>query len=332
MKLKLPIAKAIRSVLAVAALACFAVGSAEAADKVKLRLDWVFGAEHAPIFLAKAKGFFAQEGIDVELLPGEGSSVTVKLVGNGDADFGYASADQALIAAARGLPVVSTAVVLQQNPTALIFRRAENIHNPNTDLYGKVIGVQLKSVTGRQWEALKKILNLDPTKLKEVPADGALVPLIASGRIDVGVGFYFNDGLKLRATGEDVDWILLESLGLKMYSTSLLTNAKLIKDNPDLVRRFTRAFIRGWTYAQSNPGEALQAFVAANPGTDVKYAELKLPEVMKLTESPDVEKFGIGHSTEAGWKGLQSSLVSMGLMKTTVDVNTVFTNEFLKKP
>jgi len=321
--------RAIRSGLVIAALAFSAAGLAQAADKVKLRLDWVYGAEHAPIFLARDKGFFAQEGIEVELLPGEGSSVTVKLVGNRDADFGYASADQALMATARGLPVVSTAVVLQQNPTALIFRRAQNIRDPKTDLYGKTIGVQLKSVTGRHWDALKKILNLDSTKLKEVPADGALVPLIASGRIDVGVGFYFNDALKLRATGEDVDWILLEKLGLKMYSTSLLTNAQLVKDNPDLVRRFTRAFIRGWTYSAKNPGEALKVFIAANPTTDVKYAELKLPEVLQLTQSPDVDKNGIGHSTQEGWKSLQDQLVSMGLMQTKIDVDTVFTNKFL---
>ena len=160
--------RAIRSVLVIAALAFGAAGLAQAADKVKLRLDWVYGAEHAPIFLARDKGFFAQEGIDVELLPGEGSSVTVKLVGNRDADFGYASADQALMATARGLPVVSTAVVLQQNPTALIFRRAQNIRDPKTDLYGKTIGVQLKSVTGRHWDALKKILNLDSVQVMEM--------------------------------------------------------------------------------------------------------------------------------------------------------------------
>lgn len=330
MKTTLPMFKPLRSLFVAATLAGFAMGAAQAADKVKLRLDWVFGAEHAPIFLAKEKGFFKEEGIDVELLPGEGSSVTVKLVGNRDTDFGYASADQALIAAARGLPVVSVAVILQQNPTALVFRKAQNIKDPKTDLYGKVIGVQLKSVTGRQWEALKRILKLDPAKLKEVPADGAIVPLIASGRIDVGVAFYFNDGLKLRASGEDVAWIPLENLGLKMYSTSLLTNAELIKENPDLVRRFTRAFIRGWEYSAKNPAEAMKAFLAANPGTDVKYAELKLPEVLRLTHSPDADKNGIGHSTHAGWTKLQDELVAMDLMKTKVDVDTVFTNKFLK--
>lgn len=316
--------------LAAAALVLCLATAAHGADKVRLRLDWVFGAEHAPIFLARDKGFFEQEGIDIELMPGEGSSVTVKLVGNRDTEFGYASADQALIASSKGLEVVSLAVVLQRSPTALIFKKSRGVKNPRTDLYGKTIGVQLKSNTGRQWTALKKMLQLDSTKLKEVPADGALVPLLASDRIDVGVGFYFNDALKLRASGEDVDWILLEDLGMRMYSTALLTNAALIKENPGLVRRMTRAFVRGWTYSVANPGEALKAFIAANPTTDVKYAELKLPEVINLTRSPDVEKSGLGHSTAAGWNELQSQLLDMGLLETRTDVNKVFTNAYLK--
>jgi NitT/TauT family transport system substrate-binding protein len=301
-----------------------------AADKVKLRLDWVFGSEHAPIFLAIEKGYFAKEGIEVSLLPGEGSSVTVKLVGNRDADFGYASADQVLIAASRDLPVVSTAVILQSNPTALVFKKSENIHDIQKDLYGKTIGVQLKSTTARQWDAVKAMNKLDASKFKEVPADGAIVPLIASGRIDVGVAFFFNDGLKLRATGEDVDWISFESLGLKMYSTALITNAGLIKDNPDLVRRFTRAFAQGWEYSKQHPDEALAAFLKANPGTDVKYAELKLPEVLRMTESVTDKTSTIGQSTEAAWTNLQDFLLQQGLQKDKIPVEKVFTNDFLK--
>jgi NitT/TauT family transport system substrate-binding protein len=305
-------------------------GSAVAADKVKLRLDWVYGAEHAPIFLAKEKGFFAAEGIDVELFPGEGSSVTVKLVGTRDTDFGYASADQALIATSKGLPVVSTAVILQQNPTALIFKTAKNVNDLKTDLNGKTIGVQLKSSTGRQWTALKSKMGLDATKFKEVPADGALVALLAADRIDVGIGFYFNDALKLRASGEKVNWILFEDLGLKMYSTSLITHADMIKEKPDLVRRMTRAFVKGWAYSNANPGEAMKAFLAANPTTDVKYAELKLPEVLKLTQSPEVKKSGVGYSTRAGWTDLQTQLLSMGMQEVSIDVTKVFTNDFIK--
>lgn len=304
--------------------------SAHAADKVKLRLDWVYGAEHAPIFLARDKGFFRDEGIDVELMPGEGSSVTVKLVGNRDAEFGYATADQALIGYAKELPVVSTAVIQQVNPTALIFKSSKPIKDVNTDLYGKTIGVQLKSSTGRQWTALKQTLGLDAAKLKEVPADGALVPLLASDRIDVGVGFYYNDALKLRASGEKVNWILLEDHGVKMYSSALITNANLIKEQPDLVRRFTKAFVRGWAYSAAHPDEALNAFVAANRTTDVKYAELKLPEILKLSQANGASENGVGTSSEAGWKDMQSLLVKMGLLDKPVDVTKAFTNQFLK--
>jgi len=306
-----------------------AVNTAFAADKVSLRLDWVYGSEHAPIFLAIEKGFFKDENIDLNLMPGEGSSVTVKLVGNRDADFGYATADQVLIGAQRGLPLVSTAVVLQQNPTALIFKASAGIKDIKTDLKGKTIGVQLKSNTSRQWEAIKKSMALDTKSFIEVPADGALVPLLTSDRIQVGIGFYFNDGLKLKATGTDATWISFEDLGIKMYSTTLLTNAALIEKNPDLVKRFTRAFMKGWSYSLKHPDEALQAFLTANPSTDKVYAELKLPEVLKLTYSADVKVNGLGHSTAADWENLQKQLIEMEIMKEKTDVLKVFSNNFL---
>src|SRR5690606_22737265 len=129
---------------------------------------------------------------------------------------------------------------------------------------------------------------LDASSFTEVPADGAVVALLSADRIDAGVGFYFNDALKLRATGEEVDWILFEDLGLNMYSTSLFTNAELIAENPDLVRRFTQAFMQGWAYSLEHPDEALAAFIAANPETDKLYAELKLPEVLRMTQSANV--------------------------------------------
>ena len=155
------------------------------------------------------------------------------------------------------------------------------------------------------------------------------MPLLTSDRIQVGIGFYFNDGLKLKATGTDATWISFEDLGIKMYSTTLLTNAELIEKNPDLVKRFTRAFMKGWSYSLKHPDEALQAFLKANPSTDKVYAELKLPEVLKLTYSADVKANGLGHSTTADWENLQKQLIEMDIMKEKTDVSKVFSNEFL---
>jgi NitT/TauT family transport system substrate-binding protein len=300
-----------------------------AIDKVNLRLDWVFGSEHAPIFLAKEKGFFRDEGIDVNILAGEGSTVTVKLVGNRTTEVGYAGADQALMAYGRDLQVVSTAVILQKSPSAIIFPKSSGIKTLK-DLYGKTLGVQLRSNTEKQWRAVEKIQNIDNSKIKEVPADRAIAQLIANKSIEAGVAFYFNDGLKLVSDGTPMDWILFSDVGLQIYSTALVTNAELIKDNPDLVHRFTRAFVKGWVYSQAHPQEALDLFLKANPTVDPKYSALKLPEVLKLTQTADTQKNGIGYSTKENWEAMQKALIDMGMMQTPVDVTKVFTNQFLK--
>lgn len=312
-----------------AAIAALCAASAHAADSVKLRLDWVYGSEHSGIFTAIEKGFFKDAGIDVQLLPGEGSSVTVKLVGNGDVDFGYATADQAMLAAARGLPVVATAVILQNNPTAIVFPKSEGIHKL-TDLYGKRLGLQLKSAVERQWRAVAKIQNIDTSKINEVPADLAVAQLIITHRIDAGVAFFFNDGIRPISEGIDMDWLLFRDLGLQMYSSSLITNAELIKKNPDLVARFTKAFVRGWQYAKEHPDEAYALTIKANPTLDNKYNQLKLPAVLTLLDSPDVKAHGIGYSTRAGWEGLQKTLTDLDLMHDKVDIDSVFTDKFLQ--
>jgi NitT/TauT family transport system substrate-binding protein len=299
------------------------------ADKVQLRLDWVFGSEHAPIFLAKEKGFFAAEGIDIELLPGEGSTVTVKLVGNGTTAFGYAGADQVLMAAGRDLPVVSLAVILQKSPSAIIFPASSGIITLQ-DLYGRRLGVQLRSNTEKQWRAVEEINHLDKAKISEVPADRAIAQLLENKTIDAGVAFYFNDGLKLVAGGLPMKWILFSDAGLPIYSTALITNGDMIKEHPDLVRRFTRAFIKGWTYSLAHPQEALEIFLKANPTIDPKYSALKLPEVLKLTQSQDVAEHGIGYSTADKWNAMQQALLAMGAMTEKADVTKAFTNDFLK--
>jgi NitT/TauT family transport system substrate-binding protein len=314
----------------VVAMAAFAQ-AAKAQDKVGLRLDWVFGAEHSGVWVAQEKGFFKQENLDVRILPGEGSSVTVKLVGTGDIEFGYATADQALLAYSRSLPVVTTAVILQSSPTAIVFPKSTGIRKL-TDLYGKRLGLQLKSAVERQWRVVAKMQSIDTSKIQEVPADLAVAQLIIAGRIDAGVAFFFNDGIRPIAEGIDMDWILFRDVGLPMYSSSLIVNAETIEKKPDLVARFTRAFVRGWDYAKAHPDEAFALTVKAQPTLDNKYNKLKLPAVLTLLDSPDSQKNGIGHSDRAGWESLQKALVAADLLKEPVDLDKVYTNKFLPGP
>jgi len=310
-------------------LALLAPSAAFAADAVSLRLDWIVGSEHAPIFLAREKGFFKEEGIDVTIIRGEGSTVTVKLVGNRTNDFGYATADQALMAYAKGLPVVASGVILQKSPSAIIFPKAKAIAKLD-QLYGKRLGTQIKSVVDKQWDAVARIQKIDRKKITEIPSDQAIAASIIADKIDAGVAFFFNDGLLAETKGTPMGWLLFSDLGLPMYSTSLLVHEAMLKEKPDLVRRFTRAFVKGWTYSRANPQEALALFLKANPEADAAYSKLKLPAVLSLTDTEDTRKNGIGYSTKAGWEGMQKALIDMQLMEAPIDVSKVFTDDFLK--
>jgi len=317
-----------RLLLAIALLG--AIGAAaHANDKVTLRLDWVYGSEHAPIFLARDKGFFTKEGIDVDILAGEGSTVTVKLVGNGTADFGYAAADQALMAYAKGLPVVTTAVILQKNPSSIIFPTASGIKTL-TDLYGKTLGVLFLSVGEKQWRYVARYNHIDTSKIHEVALDRNITQMIEAGKVDASLAFFFNDGIKIESDGTPMSWILFSDIGLPIYSTSLITSEDMIQQKPDLVRRFTHAFVEGWSYSLAHPDEALAAFLKDNPTVDPKYSALKLPEVLKLTQTDDTAKNGIGHSAPEEWEAMQKALIEMKIMETPIDVAKVFTNDFLK--
>jgi NitT/TauT family transport system substrate-binding protein len=304
--------------------------TAQALDTVSLRLDWVIGSEHAPIFLAREKGFFREEGIDVNLLAGEGSTVVVKLVGNKTNDFGYATADQVLMAHAKGLPIKTTAVVLQNTPACIIFPKDKPIRKLE-ELYGKRLGTQIKSVVDKQWEAVARINNIDRKKITEIPSDRVVAQAMTAGKLDAAVAFFFNDGLLLEAKGQPTGWLLFSDLGLRVYSTSLVVNEDTLKEKPDLVRRFTKAFVRGWTYSKEHQQEALDIFLKANPNIDPAYSKLKLPAVLGLTESEDTKKNGLGFSTKAGWEAMQKALLDMKLMEAPIDVTKVFTNEYLPK-
>lgn len=299
-------------------------------EKVDFRLDWVPGAEFAPFYLGKEKGFFAEQGIDLNILPGQGSTVTAKLVGNGSTPFGLAGGDVVLISNSKDLPLVSLGVVYQQLPGGVVFPTSSGIKTL-TDLYGKRLGIQFKSSTEKQWRAVAKMQHIDESKITEVPADGAVAQLIASHQIDAGIAFYFNDGLKLASEGMPMSFISFYDAGLKFYADALIVNPDLLQKNPDLVKRFTKAFVKSWTYGLAHQDEALAAFLKENPTVDAKYSAMKLPVAMKMATSPDTETHGFGYSTKEEWESMQKQLVEMGLITTPIDVTKMFTNAYLNE-
>jgi NitT/TauT family transport system substrate-binding protein len=308
---------AVAAVLALAVTgAAVPAGAQTAALKpATLRLNYVANAEHAPYYLGLKKGFYKEEGLDVTISPGTGSNDTVKLVGTGNDMFGVAVADAVVVGRGRGVPIVSTAVLLQQSPNVLASLAESNITKPE-DLYGKKIGVSSRSTVFAFWLALVKSAKLDSSKVTMLDLGAtATAPVLVAKTIDATIILATNEVVALKVDGFKLNVVDLGKYGVHSYGQVLFANADLVKRDPDLVKRFTRATLKSWQYTIANVDEAIGILKQYVPETEVSKEKEKWTEITPRTKalSGDVP---FGHQDAAGWKDTYETFKGAGLIDT----------------
>ena len=307
-------ARAGGAVLALAISASAPAGAQTAALKpVTMRLNYVANAEHAPYYVGLKKGFYKDEGLDVKIAPGTGSNDTVKLVGTGNDMFGVAVADAVVVGRGRGVPVVSTAVLLQQSPNVLVSLAENNITKPE-DLYGKKIGVSSRSTVFAFWLALAKSAKLDSSKITMMDLGAtASGPVLIAKTIDATIVLATNEVVALKVDGFKLNVIDLGQYGVNSYGQVLFANADLAKRDPDLVKRFTRATLKSWQYTMDNVPEAIAILKEYVPETEIEKEKAKWAEITPRTKAlkGDVP---LGHQDAAGWKSTYDTFKGAGLI------------------
>lgn len=237
------------------AYAAFFAMPGTAADKVSVRLNWIPGAEHGYFYLAKQKGWYAKAGLDVDVLPGTGSTVSVATVGSGSTDFALADGASVARGWEVGVPIVVAAVLLKESPAAVYSRKTAGITTLK-DLCGKKIGLNMKSTTTAQYRAMLGAANLKDCKIEEVPISAGGVKAVLANAVDAAVTFAYEDPVMLKVRGIDVNTVVASDF-FKLYSLGLITNQNMVKNKPDVVRRFMEVTIRSMQYAVANPEESL---------------------------------------------------------------------------
>jgi NitT/TauT family transport system substrate-binding protein len=288
-----------------------------AADKVSVRLNWIAGSEHGFFFLAKDKGWFAKEGIDLEIVAGQGSTLVVKTVGNGDNDFGMADGASIARGWEVGVPLVVTAVLLKESPAAIYSPKSKGIVAIK-DLCGKRVGVNIKSTTAAQYEAMVRLANLKDCTIEKIPtAAGGSKELLADA-VDAAVTFSYEDPVQLQVKGMELNEIIASSF-FKLYSLGLVTNQEMVSKKPEVVERFMRATIQSLRYAVAHPDEAVEAFMRSSPQADIDYERAKLKLFNSLLIADDASGQSIGKHDAAGWTSSLDSLLNLGIVKAKID-------------
>jgi len=282
----------IKRISLVTALACLlAAGSAAAQpkDKVILMLNWYVYSEHAPFFLGKERGYFEQEGIDLDIQEGRGSGVTVQAVAAGTAQFGYADVPTMIKAAAKGAPVIAIGVALQTSPMSVMGFADKNIRTP-ADIKGRIVAVTPGDSMSQIWPLFLKKTNLKDTDFQQVAGDAQTkLNAVINGQADLLLGYVMDQAIKLQdATKKNVYPIRFADYGVNLVSSGIIVNKETLKKSPDMVKRFMRAATRSLEEAAKNPEAAVDAMLKANPKSGFRDSALVgMKATAALYKGPD---------------------------------------------
>lgn len=292
---------------------------------VSLQLKWIDQTQFAGFYLANRNDLYANEGLKVTTSPGGPDISPIQMVVSGVSDFGITGGDQIILAREDGIPVVALAVIYKNSPVAIGSLQEKNIISPK-DLEGKRVGV----VYGRDEETIYRALltkeGVDTNTIEEVPVMAG-ISQITTDKFDAQVLYEVNEAVLLEENGYDVNLIRPRDYGITFYADTLFTTEKMIEENPDLVRAFIKASIAGWEMALANPEEALEETLRINPSLEQKHQQKFLELSAPLIDAGS----GIGHSEKTIWEEMQQILLGQELLQNSIDIDSVFTNEFLRK-
>ncbi len=297
----------------------------EALTHIRLPMGYIANIQYAPFYAAIEKGYFKDAGIEIEF---DYSFETdgVKLVGAGELPFAVVSGEQVLLARAQSVPVTYVAAWYQQYPISVIAKKDVNVSTVQ-DLKGKTIG--LPGLFGANYVGLRALLfsaglKESDVNLKEIGFNQ--VELMAAGTQDIIVGYAANEPIQLKAQGIDVTELRVAD-SVQLASNGLLASEKVIKENPELVKSFVGAFLKGLQYTIENPDDAYALSATYIPN----FADLdeKVQKEILITSIDQWKTDHLGYSDPQAWENMQNVLLEMGLISEKMDLNKAFTNEFI---
>lgn len=291
---------------------------------VTVQLSWLHQTEFAGLYAAEQQGYFAAEGLQVSFIEGGPQVDFITPVVNGTAQFGVAQPADLILARAAGQPVKSIAVIYRRSPIVFFALADSGITRPQ-DFVGKKIRTAVTMDLTLRAMMARVSLRPDQYEAVNLPSD---VAQFASGEVPVWAGFINGFVLEVQRAGYQLNIIYPDDYGIHFYADVLITTDDLIAKNPDLVLRFTRATLRGWTYAVENPA-TIGAFVKKyKPDADAKLENEKMTTSLPLVNTGEDH---IGWMKSQVWIGMERTLREQGVLTQPLDVTDTYTLQFLNE-
>jgi NitT/TauT family transport system substrate-binding protein len=293
--------------------------------KVRLQTDWFPQPEHGGYYQALAKGFYAAEGLEVEILPGGPNAQVMAAVATGRAEFGMTNGDDVITAISRGVPVLMVAAEMQRDAQGVMFH-AENPLRSLRDLDGKTI----MAGAGSAWlSVVQRQLGI---RFQIHPLVGDLARFMNDKKF-IQQCFVTNEPYFARQRGADPGAILIAGAetGFEPYRV-VITSPDFAKRNPEVVRKFVRATIRGWVdYLTGDPAPANAVIAKLRPDLPADFYAYSIRAMLdyKLVLGDPARGESMGRITPERLQRQIGHLRAAGVLEKPVTVSDLATFEFL---
>jgi len=329
--------KHVLALLAAVAASAALVAPAAAQTKFPFRLNWTLYGEHTGFFVARDKGFYKQEGLDVEIMEGSGSTTVAQLVANATNPVAYVDAATMMRGIGAGMPIKAVGVTLQQSPMSFIYRADSARPTKISEIKGSRIAITAGDASLAIFTAFmgKLGMKLEDVQMIVVANPAAKEQAVLNKQADALLGYFMDQGPRMQLqTGVKMGWTrLYDMAGVTTLSSAIIVNNDWAKDakNQDALRRFLRASQRGWQYTFDNRDEAAEIFMKNAPAFNKEISLLEINGTMTIIHTERTKGKAIGWSAIEDWKDTQTLLETFAKLKPQSDMNAYYTNSFLSE-
>jgi NitT/TauT family transport system substrate-binding protein len=318
--------------------ACLVVLSApaQAQTKIKMVLNWKYQGPQAWFFMAQDKGYFKEEGLDVEIDQGEGSSASITKVAAGAYQAGFGDIN-ALINLAATRPAdapVAVYMIYNTPPFTVVVKKDRPIKTPK-DLEGKTVGGPANDGALKLFPAFAKVAKIDASKVNITNmAPNLREQMLQRGQVDAIFGFtntvYFSAKLVGIDPEKDLRFINYADYGMDLYSNAIVFSRAFARDNPKAVTGFVKAVNRAINDTLANTEAAMDTVMKREPllKRDVEKERL-LATLKEEMNHPEIAKIGLGDVDPDRLKRAISMVVAANSLPRTPSNAEVFDRSFL---
>ncbi len=292
--------------------------------EVTVQLKWLHQSQFAGFYAADQNGYYSEEGLKVNFIEGGPTLDLENSVLGGQAQFGITGAENLIAAREKGEALQAIAVIYRRNPLVFMTLADSGITRPQ-QFAGKKI--QYNATTGLILHAMLANVGVLQGDYSEVDVGGDLEPFY-SGQVQVWNAWINNEVLTAIADGYEINIIYPDDYGIHFYSDTLFATEDTISTRPDLVLRFLRATLKGWTYAIENPDLVATMISKYNPNTDLQHQSEQMTASLPLINTGQDH---IGWMKLETWSGMEQTLREQGVLTAPLIVNNVFTMQFLEE-